>query len=173
MPFPRHHRISTAALDRDYQTIHLEAGPDASWHFDLDLPVSAQVETTAQTASGEAPPATLAKIRMMGSGARIDVIGLRLKGHADVASWLDEWLEQLGMTPISSRPRATQHGVMGDILATKRSKGGVTVARYATVREGERTFVLVLRTPLANYRLVAHDFVLAVTSFRASNDSTM
>jgi hypothetical protein len=160
-------------LERDYRTVRVEAGPDASWHFDVNLPISAQVETTARAATGEAPPATLAKIRLMGSGARIDVIGLRLTGHEDVASWLDEWLEQLGMTPISSRPRTTQHGVMGDILATKRSKGGVTVARYATVREGEHTFVLVLRTPLANYRLVAHEFMLAVSSFRASNDSAL
>jgi hypothetical protein len=158
-------------LERDYKTVRIEGLAGAGWHFDLDLPLTAQIETATQTDSDTAPSATLSKIRMVESGARIDVVGLRLTGHADVASWLDEWLEQLGMTPISSRPRATQHGVMGDILATKRTKDGVTVARYATVRDRERTFVLVLRAPLANYRLVAQDFVLAVSSFRASNDS--
>ena len=166
LPFPRSHRIPAATLERDYQTVHIKPVPDARWHFEVRLPVSAQVEPIASADHSATPPATLSRILLVDYDASIDIVGLRLTADVDLASWLDEWLEQLGMTPISSRPRPTPHGVMGDILATKRTPDGITVARYATVRDHERTFVFVLRTPLANYRSVAQDFILTVSSFQ-------
>ena len=165
LPFPRTHQIPAAVLAQEYQVVHVEPSDDASWHFAVQLPRSTRIEVSRSTSTARIrPPTTLATFRLAQPETSIDVIGLKLTASVDVASWLDEWLEQLGMTPVSSRPRHTEHGVMGDIIATSRSDHGMQVARYATERFDERTFVIVLRAPLASYPLVARDFVLAVSS---------
>jgi hypothetical protein len=165
LPFPRTHKIPAEVLAADYQLVVVQPTQDANWHFVVHLPRSARIEPqVAAGIDGNKPPTTLTSIRLAQSDTTIDVIGLQLSVEVDVAGWLDEWLEQLGMRPISSRPKRTGDGVMGDIVAISSARKNVLVARYATVRFGERTFVVVLRAPLQSYRLVARDFVLAVSS---------
>lgn len=169
LPFPRHHGIADAALRRDYRTATLDLSLEGTQRLHLSLPNDAQVESLPLADDLAAGPATVARIHLPSADASIDVAALRMPAAADLGDWLEEWLPQTGMIPISSRPRLTASGTMGDVLATQRTDDGITVARYATVRLRDHTFVLVLRSPLANYRLVARDFVLALTSCRASN----
>jgi len=165
MPFPRTHKIPPEVLAADYRILHIEPSAEPRWHFQLSLPRSARIATTvAPTTDHAMPCTTLASIQLVQRQASIDVLGLSWNDRSDVAGWLDEWLEQLSMQPFSSRPRRTEHGVMGDILAISRRRDHDVVARYRTARFGDRLFVIVLRAPLFSYRLAARDFVLAAAT---------
>lgn len=165
LPFPRTDKISATVRERDYHRVVITGTTDPAWHIQLTVAKAAQVEVTQQP-DEEAPlsPTELATVRLRQPDASIDVIGMTVMERADLADWLEEWLQQLGMAPVSSRPRRTRDGVMGDILATGRAPAGMLAARYATLRFGSRMFVIVLRSPIASYRLVAQDFVLAMSS---------
>ena len=167
LPFPRTHRISDEALRRDYVRAHVRPSQDAVWHFRAWLPRTARAvrSATAAIRTPGDPATTLTTLRLDGPKTSIDVLTLRLHERANLAEWLDEWLAQLGMTAASSRPRHTVNGIMGDVLATRRDQSDETVLRYTTVQQGTRVFVIVLRTPLLHYPMIARDFVLFATTF--------
>ena len=167
IPFPRAHRFAKDVLDRDFVTIRIEPPGASRWHFEVMVSRAAHIEVRRDAVDADSrSPATMSKVRLPQPDTSIDIVGMDLPPDVDVASWLDEWLEQVGMLPHSSRPIRTDRGVMGDVVATRHADAGLQVARYTTVRFGERTFLLVLRSPMATYRLVAREFVLAVASLR-------
>lgn len=165
LPFPRTHKLPSATLKRSYRQVTAVPGAPGDWQLQLQVPLDAEVEQPdATSALAGDRPTTLLTIRLAEPLTTIDVLGLPEAARDNVADWLDEWLEQIGMRPFSSRPKRTDDGVMGDVLATGYVDNGIQVARYKAMSISGRTLVLVLRTPLTSYRRIARDFVLAASS---------
>lgn len=164
MPFPRTDKIPAAVLDCDYHRVTVAAHADPAWHVQLTLRKAAQIVPERSARELSQRPMHLVTVHLPEPETSLEIIGMTVVAHADPADWLEAWLEQLGTAAVSSRPRRTPDGVMGDILATDRTPAGTRALRYATQRFGSRMFVLVLRTPVASYRQVARDFALALSS---------
>lgn len=169
LPFPRTHKLPPTTLERDYRQVTAQLGQNGERRLQLRVPRNAEVEQPpASEAAADDRPTPLLTIRLAEPLTTIDVLALPETEQHHVADWLDEWLEHIGMRPFSSRPRRTDEGVMGDVLATGYVDSSVQVARYKAVVTAGQTLVLVLRTPLTSYRRIAHDFVLAASSVTPS-----
>lgn len=162
LPFPRLHGPTAAVLAADYVDTAVTRGPDPTWHFRMQLPKAAHLAARA-----EQPP-QLATFHLGSTRSRLQVEGHELAAEVRLTEWLDRWLARRELAPLSSRPRLTGSGIMGDVLASWRTAAEEFVGRYATVRHGPCVFVVALQTPLEHYRRVASDFVIAVSTLRTS-----
>ncbi|MEO6594808.1 MAG: hypothetical protein ABIP94_08655 [Planctomycetota bacterium] len=166
LPFPREHRLPDAVVKRDYALVVADHGNEPRWHFQLQLPRSARMEVRDDVGPSEArPTASLAKFSLSHPMTEIEVVGHWLSRDAQPADWLDGWLEQLGVAALSSRPMATERGILGDVVATWSTVHGTFAGRFATRCFGRRLFVIILRCPVAHYRSTVQAHVLALASF--------
>lgn len=87
------------------------------------------------------------------------------------ADWLDGWLRSQSFQVLDIRTRKTSYGVLADVLASRTAEGVKKLHRFATVKDGNRLFLLDARTSThpGNDAWMQKVFWGALTGFQLSN----
>lgn len=166
LPQPRELYIPQETLDHEYLKIEIDRCEDPEWHFSLGIHRSSQYGPQgANSPTPQDPLVTLALFHREDHGADLEVLGGRLSAEIEPNDWLGQWIEQNGITPISSLPTETPNGTLGDVVGTWDTDEGQFVGRFATLRWDDRLFLLVLRAPAYGYGAMADPFFLALSTF--------
>jgi hypothetical protein len=143
-------------------------GADPAWNFQMLVDPSARPggEQISQSQPGR-PLMSLAVLTRANPPCDVEVFGHPLDAEINPADWLDAWLAEARIRPVSARYVRMPSGVVGDVVGTWTTDSTQWIGRFFCLKVGARLFLLCFRASAPDYSRVADDFFVSIASFAA------
>jgi hypothetical protein len=146
-----------------------EIGP--LWQFKLLIERSFRVGPRAIEPKPGGDLTTLALFNRADPSCELEILTQHLSIEIDPANWLDLWLRQRQITPISVKRLGTLSGDVGDVIGSWTVDGAQWIGRFFCMKAGPRMALLWFRVAASDYVRVADDIFLSIATFAFADDS--
>lgn len=165
--------IPQSTFSRGYDFFRYNNEVDGLRDFSIRLPNAwtAYPVRDARTSS-EQPMTVLLTAHGANRDIEIVVWGAQLLREVNPADWLDGWLHSQNFRVRDMRMHKTSYGLLADVFAEHEVNGKTSVHRLATVKDGNRLFVLDGRSASsdgADVAVMQEIFHGALTAFQLAN----
>jgi len=145
--------------------------PTPLWQCELLVERSHRVGPINEEPKPGGPMTSLALLNRPDPSCDLEILAQWLDAEIDPADWLDLWLAQQKITPISVKRVGTLSGHIGDVIGSWTIDGVQWLGRFFCLKAGPRLAMLWFRARAADYPRVADDFFLSIATFSFVDES--
>ncbi|MBN9673523.1 hypothetical protein [Roseibium aggregatum] len=165
--------LPQSSFQRGYGQFQYKNSIQSLFDFTVRLPDNWTAFPVVDKVPVEQAPVTVL-MTAHGADEKVEFIvwGVLLGREINPIDWMDGWLRSQSLRALDIQARKSSYGVLADVLATGSSKDGVTLHRFATIKDGNRLFLLEMRSPATPTETARHMqtvFFGALTGFSLKN----
>jgi hypothetical protein len=141
------------------------------WQFRMVVEKSFRVGPQATEPQPGGNMTTLALFNRPEPACDLEILAQHLGVDIDPANWLEFWLRQKQITPVSMKRLGTIAGDIGDVIGKWKVNDEPWIGRFFCMKAGPRMVLLWFRVREADYARVAEDIFVSVASFGFPDNS--
>ena len=146
--------------------------PQNLWNFQLLVDRSSRpAAADEQTPQRGGPATTVALLHRTNPQCDLEILGQWLQFEIHPADWLDLWLAEARIRPISEQYVRMPGGTVGDVVGTWTTNNVQWIGRFFCLKAGGRLFLLCFRAAAVDYPHLADDFFVSISSFSVADQS--
>ena len=163
---------SQEAIDQRFRPYRFQPGEKTLWYFQVMVENSTRLAPeTGAAPEPNGPLISLALLNRPDPPCDLEIYGQHLPADIDPADWLDLWLAEAKITPLSSKRVRTLAGAVGDVVGSWEANGQKFLGRFFCLKAGPRLVLMWFRCAEADYPKLADDIFISMASFTLPDDS--
>jgi len=172
IPHPDVITFSEETVNQRFRPYRFQPGEQVSWYFQVMVENSTRVAPeTGVAPQPNGPLISLALLNRPDPPCDLEIYGQQLPADIDPADWLDLWMAETKITPLSSKRVRTLAGAVGDVVGAWEADGQKFVGRLFCLKAGPRLILMWFRCAEADYPKLADDIFITLTTFGFPDDS--
>ncbi len=141
------------------------------WQCELLVERSNRVGPVNEEPKPDGSLASLALLNRPDPSSDLEILTQSLDAEIDPADWLDLWLAQRQITPISVKRAGALSGHIGDVVGSWTIDGTQWLGRFFCLKAGPRLALLWFRAKAEDYPRLADDWFLSMATFSFIDES--